>query len=94
MKVFNKHADMHKTLWAEYCHKQRFAVVTAYLNKNAEQELQTIIGEKQAEYFADIMISNSKHLAEQMSYKKKELAELEEMLAKYDDYANKLKELY
>jgi ubiquinone biosynthesis protein UbiJ len=94
MKVFKRNADMHKTLWAEYCHKQRFAVVTSYLSRNAEQELQTIIGEKQAEYFATLMTGNSKHLAEQISYKKRELAELEEMLAKYDDYANKLKELY
>ena len=94
MKVFDRHADMHKTFWADYCRKQRFAVVTSYLSKNAEQELQTIIGQKQAEYFADIMMSNSKHLAEQISYKKRDLAEMEEQLAKYDKYAKQLKELY
>ena len=94
MKVFNRHADMHKTLWADYCHQQRFAIVKSYLSKNAKQELQTIIGQKQAEYFADIMTCNSKHLAEQISFKKRDIAEMEEQLAKYDDYANKLKELY
>lgn len=93
MKVFDRHADMHKICWADYDHKQRFAVVSAYLSKNAEKELQTIIGQKQAEYFADIMMSNSKHLAEQISYKKRDLAEMEERLAKYDDFAKKLKEL-
>jgi ubiquinone biosynthesis protein UbiJ len=94
MKVFNRHADMHKISWADYCHKQRFAVVTSYLSRNAEQELQTIIGEKQAEYFATLMTGNSKQLAEQISYKKRDLAEMEEQLAKYDEYAKQLKELY
>ena len=94
MKVFNKDADMHKTFWAEYCHKQRFAVVTSYLSKNAEQELQTIIGQKQAEYYAKLMSQNFDLMQAQISYKKKELAELEEQLAKYDNYAKRLKELY
>jgi ubiquinone biosynthesis protein UbiJ len=94
MKVFNRPAEMHKRFWADYCRKQRFAVITSYLSNNAEQELQTLIGQKQAEYYEQIMSQNIKFLQTQISYKKRDLAEMEEQLAKYDKYAKQLKELY
>lgn len=94
MKVFNKNAEMHKFMWLSYDPKQRFAVVRAFLKTNKEKELQTLLGQKQAEYFANIMTRNSKFMAEQISYKKRDIAELEKQLAEYDNFANKLKELY
>lgn len=93
MKVFNRHADMHKICWEDYSHQQRFAVVTAYLKEDANQ-LKTIVGQKQAEYYTKVMSQNHDLLQAQISYKLKELAEMQQKLAMYDEYAKQLKELY
>ena len=94
MKIFNKSAEMHKLCWLDYSNYQRFAVVSTFLVRNGEKELQTLLGPEQAKYFKDIMAQNAKRLAEQISYKKRDIAEMEKQLAMYNDHANKLKELY
>ena len=73
---------------------RRFAVVKTFLANNENDELKTLLGMKQAEYFAELMIANSKSADEQIIQKKKELAKLELQAAHYDYYAKKLKELY
>ena len=93
-KVFNKNAEMHKMSWPFYTPTQKFAIISVFLQANEEKQLQTFLGQKQAESFADIMTRTSKYLAEQISYKKRDIAEMEKQLAEYDNFANKLKELY
>ena len=95
MKAFNKEQSFyHKTFWSRYEPKRKFAIVIEYLARNQYDELKTLLGMKQAEYFTDAMIAYCKSVDDQIIQKKEELAELEEQAARYDYYANKLKELY
>jgi hypothetical protein len=95
MKAFDKEQLwQYKTFWSMYDPRRKFAVVREFLARNLYDELKTIIGMKQAEYFADIMDANCISVAQRIIQKKEELAELEEQLAMYNKHAKKLKELY
>ena len=69
--------------------KRRYHTIVDALNNDDYKSLSNY----EIEYYAKVMSQNRDLQQSHISYTKQKLADMEEQLAKYDEYANKLKAL-